>query len=73
MRRMSKQIEQRELKGTITANTLRRQSLRGAVKRMIANIPSTENFPNLYPHRALNQANTVFGAASLFIQFLYLI
>ena len=36
-----------------------RQSLRGAVIRMFDNNPSTENFPNLYPHGVLNQANTV--------------
>ena len=35
-----------------------RQSLRCAVKRKIAN-NSTENVPNLYPHHALNRANTV--------------
>ena len=28
---------------------------------MFDNIPSTENFPNLYPHRAVNLANTVYG------------
>ena len=48
----SKQTKQRERKGD-------RQSLRCAVKRKIANNPSTENFPNLYPHRAVNRKNTV--------------
>ena len=27
---------------------------------MFDNTPSTENFPNLYPHRALNRVNTVY-------------
>ena len=40
--------------------------MRGAVKRMFGNTPSTENFPNLYLHRALNRAN----AAIIFLDFL---
>ena len=56
---MSKHAEQRECEGAITVITLRSQSLRGAVIQMFDNIPSTENFPNLCPHGALNQANTV--------------
>ena len=34
------------------------QSLRCALKRKIANTPTTEKFPNLYPHRALNRKNS---------------
>ena len=30
-----------------------------AVRRMIASIPSTEKFSNLYPHRAVNRKTTV--------------
>ena len=37
-----------------------RLSLRCAVKRKIVNTPTSEKIPNLYPHRALNQKNTVF-------------
>ena len=36
-----------------------RQSLRCAVKRKMANTPTSEKFPTLYPHCALNQKNTV--------------
>ena len=31
----------------------------GAVIRMFDKTPATEKFPNLHPHGALNQANTV--------------
>ena len=31
---------------------------------MFDNTPSTENFPNLYQHSALNQVNTVFPYVS---------
>ena len=34
--------------------------MRCAVIQMFDNTSSTENFTNLYPHRALNQANTVY-------------
>ena len=36
-----------------------RQSLRGAAKRKIANTPTSEKIPKLYPHRALNRVNMV--------------
>ena len=36
-----------------------RQSLRCAVKQKIVDTPTSEKIPNLYPHRALNQKNTV--------------
>ena len=35
------------------------QSLRCVVKRKIVNTPTSEKFPNLYQHRALNRKNTV--------------
>ena len=37
-----------------------RDSLGCAVKRQIAGTPSTENFPNLYPHGAVNRKNRVY-------------
>ena len=51
--------EQRELKGTITVITLQSAIIEGCGYTMFDNTPSTEKFFNLYPHGALNQANTV--------------
>ena len=39
-----------------------RQSLSCAVKRKIVNTPTSEKFPNLYPHRVLNRKNTLFAS-----------
>ena len=41
------------------SNTAIGTHLGGAVIQMFDKTPATEKFPNLHPHGALNQANTV--------------